>query len=90
MTSFRAYRIHHENGRHRASMEQLQLDDLSEGDTLIQTRFSSVNYKDALAGTGRGRILRRFPLVGGIDACGDISHSADSRFNPGDQVLVTG
>lgn len=90
MTRFRAYRIHNDNDQHRAGLEQVELDNLSEGDTLIQTRYSSVNYKDALAGTGRGKILRRFPLVGGIDACGDISHSADPRFSTGDQVLVTG
>ena len=52
--------------------------------------YSSVNYKDALAATGRGRILRRFPLVGGIDLAGVVTESVDDRFQAGDEVLVTG
>lgn len=90
MTEFRALRIHNDNGRHRAGIETLDLDDLDDGEVLIRTRYSSINYKDALAGTGRGKILRRFPLIGGIDSCGDVVHSSDPRFREGDQVLVTG
>ena len=90
MTSFHAYRIHNDNGQHRAGIEPLGLDDLGDGDTLIQTRYSSINYKDALAGTGRGKILRRFPLIGGIDACGDIIQSDDTSLAVGDLALVTG
>jgi len=90
MTSFHAYQIHNENGQHRAGIEQLGLDDIGDGDLLIQTRYSSINYKDALAGTGRGKILRRFPLIGGIDSCGDIVQSNDANFAVSDQVLVTG
>ena len=90
MTSFRAYHIHNENGQHRAGTEQLELDNLGDDGLLIQTRYSSINYKDALAGTGRGRILRRFPLIGGIDACGDIVQPGDTGLAAGDQVLVTG
>jgi NADPH2:quinone reductase len=51
---------------------------------------SDVNYKDALAATGKGRILRRYPLVGGIDFAGEVASSADARFAPGQKVLVTG
>jgi NADPH2:quinone reductase len=57
---------------------------------LIRTRFSSVNFKDALAGTGKGKILRRFPLVGGVDSAGEIARSLDPRFREGDPVVVTG
>jgi len=88
-TRFAAFRIHNEEGKHRAGIEQIGLDDLGEGEVLIQTRFSSVNYKDALAGTGKGKILRSFPLIGGIDSCGDVVESSDPRFSAGDQVIVT-
>jgi NADPH2:quinone reductase len=57
---------------------------------VIKTAYSSVNYKDALAATGAGKIMRRFPLVGGIDASGTVLSSSDPRFTPGNEVLVTG
>ena len=63
---------------------------MSEGAVVIKAAFSSVNYKDALAATGAGKIMRRFPLVGGIDVAGTVESSADPRFKAGDQVLVTG
>jgi NADPH2:quinone reductase len=66
------------------------LDDLSPGDVVIRAAYSSVNYKDALAATGTGKILRRFPLIGGIDVSGSVDSSTDPRFAPGDPVLVTG
>jgi NADPH2:quinone reductase len=69
---------------------QLTLEDLSEGAVVIKTAFSSVNYKDALAATGAGKIMRRFPLVGGIDVSGTVASSSDARFKAGDEVLVTG
>ena len=56
----------------------------------IKVAYSSINYKDALAGTGKGKILRRSPLVGGIDVAGHVVASRDSRWREGDAVLVTG
>jgi acrylyl-CoA reductase (NADPH) len=90
MQSFRAFRIHESDGVTRAGLETLQLDELSSGEVVIRAHYSSVNYKDALAATGRGRILRRFPLVGGVDVSGVVMASGDSRFTRGDEVLVTG
>ncbi|MGD2084446.1 MAG: acryloyl-CoA reductase [Chromatiales bacterium] len=89
---FRAFRIHDDERGYRAGLDEVGIDDLaaSEGEVLIRVRWSSVNYKDALAGTGRGKILRRFPLVGGIDAAGEVAESADPRFRAGDPVVVTG
>jgi NADPH2:quinone reductase len=87
---FRAYRVHDEGGRSVARFEELELDDLSEGDVVIAASHSSVNYKDALAATGRGKILHRFPLVPGIDVAGRVHASADPRYRSGDRVLVTG
>ncbi|OBS09524.1 acrylyl-CoA reductase family protein [Acidihalobacter prosperus] len=91
MTAFRAYRIHRaEDGSVRAGVESLTLGDLNPGEVVVRARYSGVNYKDALAGTGRGRILRRFPLVGGIDVAGRVESSTDTAFAPGDRVLITG
>ena len=87
---FRALRIHDEGGRIAARVEQLALDDLSPGDVVIRVTHSGINYKDALAATGAGRILRRYPLVGGIDLAGVVESSADARYRAGDAVLVTG
>jgi acrylyl-CoA reductase (NADPH) len=87
---FTAYRIHEIEKRIVARFEQITLDDLSPGEVVIKTRYSSVNYKDALAATGKGKILRRFPLVGGIDVAGVVTSSSDRRYKKGDKVLVTG
>lgn len=86
---FRAFRIHSDGG-HRAAVEQVSLDDLAPGEVVIRAEWSSVNYKDALAGTGEGKILRKFPLVGGIDVAGHVVASTDPRFREGDPVLCTG
>jgi acrylyl-CoA reductase (NADPH) len=90
MTRFKAFRIHSENGRIVARFEHLTLDDLAAGEVVIRVSHSDINYKDALAATGAGKILRRYPLVGGIDLAGVVETSADARFKPGDAVLVTG
>lgn len=87
---FNAFRIHHDDSGHRSGIEPVRLDDLSPGEVVIRTACSSVNFKDALAGTGQGKILRRFPLVGGIDVAGHVVASTDPAFREGDPVLVTG
>lgn len=88
--TFSAFRIHNDDHGHRSGLESMQADDLSPGQVLIRAQWSSVNYKDALAGTGRGRILRRFPLVGGIDVAGVVVASSDPAWREGDAVLATG
>lgn len=90
MDTFRAYRIHSENGGIVARFEDLTLDDLLPGEVVIRVSHSGINYKDALAATGAGKILRRYPLVGGIDLAGVVESSSDARYRPGDAVLVTG
>ena len=87
---FRAFRIHDDADGYRSGIEGLSLDDLAAGEVVVKAAYSSVNYKDALAGTGKGRILRRFPLVGGIDVAGHVVASTDPAFREGDAVLVTG
>ncbi|WP_224784650.1 oxidoreductase [Marinihelvus fidelis] len=88
--SFKAFRIHNDDDGYRAGIETVTLDDLSEGDVTIQGHWSSVNYKDALAGTGKGKIANVFPITGGIDVSGVVVASQNGRFAVGDEVLVTG
>ncbi|MDW8259703.1 MAG: oxidoreductase, partial [Gammaproteobacteria bacterium] len=90
MNTFKAFRIHQIDQRIVARFDTLTLADLQPGNVVVKVEYSSINYKDALAATGAGRILRRFPLVGGIDLAGVVVESADPRHKPGDAVLVTG
>lgn len=90
MDSFNALRCHKTNEGIEARHEQLTLDDLSEGEVVIRVCYSSVNYKDALAVTGKGKIMRDFPLNAGIDAAGVVESSDSDSFSAGDEVLVTG
>ncbi len=88
--SFRAFRIHDKAAGFHSGIETVSVDDLAPGQIVIKTAYSSVNFKDALAGTGQGKILRKFPLVGGIDVAGHVVASTDKTFKQGDPVLVTG
>jgi len=90
MNRFKAFRIHSEAGKISPRFEELGLDELSPGDVVIRVTHSVINYNDALAATGAGKILRRYPLVGGIDLAGVVESSGDPRFAPGAAVLVTG
>jgi len=90
MESFKVFRIHEESKKIVARFEQLKLDDLSPGDVVVRVTHSDINFKDVLAATGAGKILRRYPLVGGIDFAGVVESSTDSRYAVGDPVLVTG
>ncbi len=90
MESFRAFRIDQQDGNLVAEFARLKVDDLSEGEVIVKVSHSTINYKDALAATGAGRILRTFPLVGGIDLAGTVVSSDDDRFAAGDAVLVNG
>ena len=85
-TPFNAFRIHNDAAGYRSGIESIVLDALNPGEVVIKTTYSSVNYKDALAGTGEGKILRRFPLVGGIDVAGHVVASTHPAFKEGDAV----
>lgn len=90
MPNFKAYRIFNENNKIAGKVVDLTLDDLKPGAVVFKNAYSSVNYKDALAATGAGgRIIRSYPLVGGIDAAGVVESSSDARFKPGDSVICT-
>ncbi len=87
---FQSFRIHNDANGYRSGIEKIPLADLSPGEIILKTAYSSVNYKDALAGTGQGKILRQFPLNGGIDVSGVVIESTDPNFKAGDEVLCTG
>lgn len=89
-STFRAFRIQHDDHGHRAGIEDIAPDALSPGEVLVKSAYSSVNFKDALAGTGKGKILRSYPLNGGIDVAGHVVASTDPAFKEGDAVLCTG
>jgi acrylyl-CoA reductase (NADPH) len=90
MSVFPAFRIHQEQGKVAARIERITLDDLGAGEVVVRVRYSSINFKDALAATGAGKILRKYPLVGGIDLAGEVESSTDPAFAKGQQVLVNG
>ncbi len=90
MAPFQAYLIEQDENRKVAGrMTTLMPEQLDAGEVTIRVHYSSINYKDALAATGAGKIIRRFPCVGGIDLAGEVVDSADARFAPGDQVIAT-
>src|SRR5437879_13285619 len=89
-SSFKAFRIHSEGGRIATRYEPVSLDDLAPGEVVIRVGYSDITCQAALAATVAGKILRRYPLVGGIDLAGVVESSSDTRYRPGDAVLVTG
>ena len=87
---FLTYQISQQDGKSAGRFVELTLSDIDPGEVLIRVAYSGVNYKDALAVTGAGKVIRRFPCVGGVDAAGVVESSQDARFAPGDEVIVTG
>lgn len=90
MSSFKALRCHAADKGVDARVVDMSVDDLSEGSVLIRGAWSGINFKDALAVTGKGKIMRSMPLNAGIDIAGTVETSEDPRFRPGEEVLVTG
>ncbi|MGR5241894.1 MDR family oxidoreductase [Photobacterium damselae] len=87
---FKALVLNQEDKKTLVSIEQLDESQLPEGDVLIDVDYSSLNYKDGLAITGKGRIVRQFPMVPGIDLVGTVSQSNDNHYQAGDKVVLTG
>lgn len=88
--TFRALVVDQPEGVYQATLRNLTLDQLPAGDVLIDVSYSSLNYKDGLAITGQGKIIRSFPFVPGIDLAGTVHESRDARYQPGDAVILTG
>ncbi|MBL8429616.1 MAG: oxidoreductase [Dechloromonas sp.] len=89
MDSFKALLIEERDGKVSSGFVRMDESQLDAGTVTIKVSYSSINYKDALAATGAGKIIRRFPCVGGIDLSGTVIESGDVRFRPGDQVIAT-
>ncbi len=90
MPKFKAYRTFEENGVVASHFVDMTIDELDHGDVIIRTKYSTINYKDALSYNGAGKIMRKFPTNAGIDMAGTVEASGDPRFKPGDKVIVTG
>lgn len=88
-STFRAYFVNKTATDFSAGLRDITLDDLSPGNVLVKVAYSSVNYKDGLASIPDGRVIRKYPLVPGVDLSGTVEESSDARFKPGDEVLVT-
>jgi acrylyl-CoA reductase (NADPH) len=89
VSRFKVYRLREADRKVTAAFEESTIEELDPGDVTVRVAYSSVNYKDALAATGKGRIIRRFPCVGGIDLAGTVVESSDARFKKGDAVIAT-
>jgi acrylyl-CoA reductase (NADPH) len=87
---FKALMLTQQDKRTEARLLDLQDDQLPEGDVTVRIDHSSLNYKDALAITGRGLIVKKWPMVPGIDLAGTVLHSADPVWQPGDRIVVNG
>jgi acrylyl-CoA reductase (NADPH) len=90
MTHFQAYRLFEDQGKVSGRMVEMGVDELSAGEVTLRVAYSSINYKDALAATGQGKIIRAYPRIGGIDLSGTVAASRDARFREGDEVVVHG
>ena len=85
---FKCFRIDQEDDKIVSGLKSISMDDINPGEITLKTEYSSINYKDALAATGKGKILRTFPLIGGVDVAGEVVESDDPRFSPGDKVIA--
>jgi acrylyl-CoA reductase (NADPH) len=88
MPTFKAYLTTQEGKTSKTQLVDFSVDQLDAGEVLINVDYSTVNYKDALSATGAGRIIRRFPCIGGIDLAGTVASSTDAAFKPGDKVIA--
>jgi len=88
--TFKAYRTFEKDKTVSSRFVDLTLDELDAGDVVVKTKYSTINYKDALSYNGAGRIMRKYPTVAGIDMAGTVEESADSRWKRGDKVIVHG
>ncbi|MBA4740011.1 MAG: oxidoreductase [Burkholderiales bacterium] len=89
MDQFKAFMIEEVEDGVSSSFKTIDVTNLDPGEVLIKTSYSSVNFKDALAATGAGKIIRRFPCVGGIDLSGVVAESTSPEFKVGQEVIAT-
>ncbi|KAB8137891.1 acryloyl-CoA reductase [Gracilibacillus oryzae] len=87
--SFKALVVNKEKDQFSVNVQRLSIDDLPQGEVLIKVHYSSVNYKDSLAATPKGGVVKNYPMIPGIDLAGVVESSADPRFKAGDKVIAT-
>ncbi|GAB2910525.1 acrylyl-CoA reductase (NADPH) [Rheinheimera gaetbuli] len=87
---FKGVLIEKNEGGYRAALKDLDDAVLMDGDTLIKVAYSTLNYKDALAISGKSPVVRKFPMIPGIDLAGTVISCASGKFTPGDEVLLNG
>ena len=90
MQKFKAYRTFQENGVVSSRFVEMGLDELDPGDVVVKTKYSTINYKDGLAITGKAPVVRRFPMIAGIDFAGTVESSANAAWKPRDKVILNG
>ena len=90
MGTFKAIRIDKADKGTTASLTQFDENELMDGDVTVRIEWSDLNYKDGLALTGKSPVVRRFPMIAGIDFAGTVEQSANSAWKPGDKVICTG
>lgn len=88
--TFRALVVDERDGARRVELRDVPVTDLPPGEVLVRVAYSTLNYKDGLAVTGKGKILRSTPMAPGIDFAGTVVESASPEFKPGDEVVLTG
>src|ERR1700743_4021297 len=87
---FKAFQITKDESGYKAELADLVLNDLMDGDVVVAVSHSTVNYKDGLALTGRSPVVRKFPMIGGIDLAGTVESSDNPSFKPGNKVVLNG
>lgn len=87
---FKGILIHKDDNGYRAELTDIDDAQLPEGNVTVRVSHSTLNYKDGLAITGKGPIVRQFPMVPGVDMAGTVEDSSDPDFKPGDQVVLNG
>jgi len=88
--TFKAFVVNEQDGKVTSEFKDITINDLPEGEVLIKTKYSGINYKDALATVENSKIVQSYPMVPGIDLAGVVAHSDTHAFEPGDEVIVTG
>ena len=90
MAKFKAIVIEKVDGGTKAALSEFDEANLMEGDVTVRVEYSGVNYKDGLAITGKAPVVRRFPMIAGIDGAGTVESSSHADWKPGDKVILNG
>src|SRR2546423_15428376 len=88
MQKFKAYRTFQEDSDVSSRFVEMTVDELDPGDVVVKTKYSTINYKDALSYKGAGKIMRKYPTVAGIDMAGTVDTTSDPPFKQWDNGIV--